>query len=108
MHHELFIFIGGSICYGSCVATVGIGGFVGGVAVLPALNFTTGGITAGSWAAVWMGSYLGAVPAGSLLALLQSIGAAGASWTSYGSVFGICSALCAASDLIKLRDEDSQ
>ena len=96
----MFLFIGGPICYGSCLAAVGIGGCVGGIAVLPALGFTAGGITAGSWASVWMASYLGAVPAGSLLAFLQSIGAAGVSWTSYGSVFGICSGLCAASDFI--------
>ena len=97
----MFLFIGGPICYGSCLAAVGIGGFVGGIAVLPALGFTAGGITAGSWAAAWMTSYAGAVPAGSLLAFLQSIGAAGATWTSYGSVFGICTALCAGSDLVE-------
>ena len=56
MLHELFLFIGGPICYGSCLAAVGIGGFVGGIAVLPALGFTAGGITAGSWAAAWMAS----------------------------------------------------
>jgi hypothetical protein len=38
MLHELFLFIGGPICYGSCLAAVGIGGFVGGIAVLPASN----------------------------------------------------------------------
>jgi uncharacterized protein YbjT (DUF2867 family) len=46
-----------------------------------------------------MATYAGAVPAGSHLAFLQSIGAAGVSWTSYVSVFKRCSALCTASDL---------
>ena len=97
----MFLFIGGPICYGSCLAAVGIGGFVGRIAVLPALGFTSGGITAGSWAAAWMASYAGPVPARSPLAFLQSIGTAGTSWISYGFVFGICSALCAGSDLVE-------
>ena len=101
MLHGLFLLIGGYICYASCLAAVGGGGFVAGAAILPVLGFTAGGITAGSWAAAWMASYAGAVPAASLLAFLQSIGAAGVSWTSYGSAFGICSALCAGSDLVE-------
>ena len=108
MLHELFLFIGGYICYASCLVAVGGGGFIAGAAILPVLGFTAGGITAGSWAAAWMASYAGAVPAAGLLAFLQSIGAAGVSWTSYGSAFGICSALCAASDVIKSSVEDSQ
>ena len=99
---------GGYICYASCLAAVGGGGLIAGAAILPVLGFTAGGITAGSWAAAWMASYAGAVPAASLLAFLQSIGAAGVSWTSFGSAFGICSALCAGSDYIKPRDEDNK
>ena len=55
-----------------------------------------------------MASYLGAVPAGGHFALLQWIGAAGVFWKSYGSAFGICSALCAGSNYITSRDDDSQ
>jgi hypothetical protein len=85
MLHELFLFIGGFICYASCLATVGIGGFIGGAAVLTALGFSSGGIVVGSWAAKWMASwaakwmasYAGLVPAGGIFAYLQSIGAAG-------------------------------
>jgi hypothetical protein len=96
MFHELFLFIGGGLCYVSCLAAVGGGGLIAGAAVLPLLGFTSGGVAAGSWAATWMASYAGAIPAGGLFALLQSIGVAGATWTSYGSIFGICSGLCAA------------
>ena len=99
---------GGYICYASCLVAVGGGGFIAGAAILPVLGFTAGGITAGSWAAAWMASYTGVVPVTSLLAFLQSIGAAGVSWTSYGSAFGICSALCAGSDYITPRDDDSK
>jgi hypothetical protein len=60
----------------TCLAAVGGGGLIAGAAILPVLGFTAGGITAGSWAAAWMASYAGAVPAASLLAFLQSIGAA--------------------------------
>ena len=95
MVHKLFLFIGGYICHASCLAAVGGGGLIAGAAILPVLGFTAGGITAGTWAAAWMASY-------------ASTGAAGESWTSYGSAFGICSALCAGSDFIKPTDEDSQ
>jgi hypothetical protein len=56
MLHELFLFIGGYICYASCLAAVGGGGLIAGAAILPVLGFTAGGITAGSWAAAWMAS----------------------------------------------------
>jgi hypothetical protein len=104
MFHELFLFIGGYICYASCLAAVGGGGLIGGAAILPILGFTASGITAESWESVWMASYLGTVPTGSILAFLQSIGAAGV----YGSALKICSALCNASDFTEPRDEDSQ
>ena len=93
----MFLFIGGLICYGSCLAAVGVGGFVGGIAVLPALGFTAGGIAAGSWASVWMAPFLGPVPAGNLLTILKSVGVA-----------GLCSALCAGIDVTKPGYEESQ
>ena len=40
MFHELFLFIGGYMCYVSCLATIGVGGLIGGAAVLPAPGLT--------------------------------------------------------------------
>ena len=108
MAHELFIFIGGTICYASCLATVGVGGVIGGPAILTMLGLTSGGIAAGSWAATWMASYAGAVPAASIFASLQTIGATGVSWFSFGSVFKICTAVCTAIDFTEPGDQDSQ
>ena len=108
MLHKLFLFIGGYICYASCLATVGVGGFIGGAAALTALGFTSGGIAAGSWAAAWMATYAGSVPAASIFAYLQSIGATGVSWASYKTVFKICTALCTAGDYFDPKDEDSE
>ena len=105
MAHELFLFIGGTICCSSCLATVGVGAVIGGPAILTLLGFTSGGIAAGSWAAGWMASHAGAVPAASIFAFLQSKGATGGSWISFGSVFKICAALCTAIDF---NDQDSQ
>ena len=107
MPHELFLFIGGYMCYASCLATIGVGGFVGGAAVLTVLGFSSGGIIVGSWAAKWMASYAGRVPPGGIFAYLQSMAAAGKS-ISYGSVVKICTALCTASDYFDPRDEDSE
>ena len=95
MLHELFLVLGGPICYASCLAAIGVGGLVGGATVLPLHGFTSTEIAAGSWAAGWMASFGGAVPAGSLFAGLQSAGAAGISWSSIGSVFTLCAQLCA-------------
>ena len=108
MAHELFLFIGGTICYASCLATVGVGAVIGGPVIVPMLLFTSGGIAAGSWAATWMASYAGAVPAASILAFLKSIDATRRSWISFGSVFKICTALCTAIDYTEPRDQDSQ
>jgi hypothetical protein len=108
MLHELFLFIGGTTCYASCLATVGVGGVIGGPAILTMLGFTSSGIAAGSWAATWMASYAGAVPTASIFAFLQSIGATGVSWISFGSVFKICAALCTAIGFTEPRDQDSQ
>lgn len=93
MLHELLLFIGGYMCYASCLATVGVGGIFGGAAILTALGFSAGGIIAGSWAAKWMALYAGYVPAGGSFALLQSTGTVG-KWISYGSGNKICTYLC--------------
>ena len=105
MLHEWFLVLGGYICYASCLATVGVGGFLAGPAILTILGFTSSGIVAGSWAATWMASYAGAVPAAGIFAFLQSFGATGASWISYGSVFKICAALCTADTVSEYFDQ---
>ncbi|KAF9197560.1 hypothetical protein BGZ49_001947, partial [Haplosporangium sp. Z 27] len=48
--------------------------FVSGIG---ALGFGPKGIVAGSLAAAWMKSYKGAIPAGSLISVLQSVGVSG-------------------------------
>ena len=94
MLHELFLVLGGPICEVSCLAAIGVGGICVGGGALSLLGFTSTGIAAGSWAATWMASFGGAVPAGSLFASLQSAGAAGISWNAIGSVFTLCAQLC--------------
>lgn len=56
-----------------------------GIALLPLLGFTTGGIAAGSAAASWQAS-IGAVAAGSLFAVLQSLGATGMGILLFGGI----------------------
>jgi hypothetical protein len=107
MLHELFLFIGGYMCYASCLATVGVGGFFGSAAVLTALGFSSGGIVAGSMAAKWMASYAGRVPPEGIFAYLQSIAAAGKK-ISYSSVAKICTTFCTASAYFDSNDEDSE
>lgn len=51
-----------------------IGGLLTGICVLPLIGFGAGGIIAGSLAATWQGT-IGNVAAGSLFAILQSMGA---------------------------------
>ncbi|MED6248760.1 hypothetical protein ATANTOWER_004587, partial [Ataeniobius toweri] len=61
-------------------------------ALLAALGFTTTGIAAGSIAAKMMSSfavfYGGGIPAGGLVATLQSIGMTGLGWFGTGAVAG--------------------
>lgn len=64
-------------------STVGAG--ILGVAALPLIGFGLGGIAAGSFAAAWQSS-IGAVAAGSLFAVLQSLGATGLGMLLFGSV----------------------
>jgi Interferon-induced 6-16 family len=63
----------------------GFGGVCCGAALLPALGFGLGGITAGSFAAGIQGP---AVVAGSLFATLQSLGATGMGILLFGSMGG--------------------
>ncbi|XP_031637074.1 uncharacterized protein LOC116349670 [Contarinia nasturtii] len=75
------------------IRLMAVGGLFGGgalgIAFLPFLGFTAGGVAAGSFAASWQ-SVIGSVAAGSLFATLQSLGA-----TSLGTLLfgGIGSAL---------------
>lgn len=85
---------GGPVCWLSCMGVIGGGTLALGYAILPLLGFTSTGIAAGSWAAGWMASFGGAVPAGSLFATLQSMGAAGVSWAKFGGISAFCWELC--------------
>lgn len=57
--------------------------------VVTAVGFGSGGVVAGTIAALWQ-SFLGAVAKGSLFAFLQSVGATGAAagWTGTGAAVG--------------------
>jgi len=87
---------GGWGAYLGCMALVGVGGFggfLGSAAILGLLGFTASGIAAGSWAAYWMASFSGVIPADSLFAYLQSLGATVASFNihiSFASVSAFC------------------
>jgi hypothetical protein len=65
------------------MAATGIGGSIAGACALPLLGFGLGGIIAGSFAASIQGP---AVAAGSLFAILQSLGATGMGILLVGSV----------------------
>jgi hypothetical protein len=65
------------------MATTGIGGCIAGAFALPLLGFGLSGITAGSFAASIQGP---AVAAGSLFAILQSLGATGMGILLFGSL----------------------
>uniref|UniRef100_A0A3B4YZX1 Interferon alpha-inducible protein 27-like protein 2A n=1 Tax=Stegastes partitus TaxID=144197 RepID=A0A3B4YZX1_9TELE len=69
------------------------GAVVAAPVVLGAVGFTSVGIAAGSWAAGMMSSAAiangGGVAAGSLVAVLQSAGAAGLSGTASAAVAGV-------------------
>jgi hypothetical protein len=103
MLHELFLFIGGTICYASCLAAVGGGGLIVGASVLAVPGFMANGIIAGPWVAAFM-QYC----AGGIFEILVSRGICGASCASGCSVFKICAALCTVSDYSDSREEDSQ
>ncbi|XP_047201694.1 interferon alpha-inducible protein 27, mitochondrial-like [Girardinichthys multiradiatus] len=87
---------GGGVAAGSLVALLQLAGGVATVALTPALlaalGFTTTGIAAGSIAAKMMSSftvfYGGGIPAGGLVATLQSIGMTGLGWFGTGAVAG--------------------
>ncbi|KAH7280011.1 hypothetical protein KP509_37G048000 [Ceratopteris richardii] len=64
-----------------------------GLAAVSLAGFTATGITAGSPAAMLMSTYGGAVPAGSLCAVLQSIGAAGVTTETLVLVEGMAATL---------------
>jgi Interferon-induced 6-16 family len=65
------------------IFVTGAGGLVLGGALLPAFGFGLGGITAGSFAAGMQGP---AVAAGSMFAILQSLGATGMGILLFGSL----------------------
>ncbi|XP_031629586.1 interferon alpha-inducible protein 27-like protein 1 [Contarinia nasturtii] len=62
-----------------------VGGAIIGAASLPLLGFGTAGVAAGSAAAAWQSS-IGAVAAGSIFAILQSLGATGLGVLLFGSI----------------------
>lgn len=62
-----------------------IGGGLLGAAMLPLVGFGSAGVAAGSAAAAWQSS-IGSVAAGSLFAILQSLGATGLGILLFGSV----------------------
>ncbi|XP_036967749.1 interferon alpha-inducible protein 27-like protein 2A [Acanthopagrus latus] len=78
----------------------GLGASVVAPAALAGLGFTKVGIAAGSWAASWMGYAAvangGGVAAGSLFAILQSVGAAGVSAATTAAASAIGGALAMA------------
>lgn len=84
------------------------GATVAGVALAPvvvpamvtAAGFGSGGIAAGSWAAGLMSSYAGVVPAGSLCAVLQSVGTVGLSTSVIAAAEGAAATLAAGSAAI--------
>jgi hypothetical protein len=86
MLHELFLFIGLSTCYASCLATVGVGGFIAFAVILPVAD----------------------VHAWYIFQFLHLIGNAGVSWSSYRTVFKICTDLCTDIDFTEPRDEDQR
>lgn len=66
---------------GGCV----VGGGILGAVALPVAGFGAGGVAAGSAAAAWQSS-IGAVAAGSIFAILQSLGATGIGILLFGSI----------------------
>uniref|UniRef100_A0A8C5C525 Uncharacterized protein n=1 Tax=Gadus morhua TaxID=8049 RepID=A0A8C5C525_GADMO len=80
---KFFYFLSPFLVTAAVVGTIGAGGaVVAAPFVLGAVGFTAVGITAGSWAAGMMSSAAavangGAVAAGTTVAVLQSVGAAG-------------------------------
>jgi len=84
------------VAYWGCMALVGGGSFIAGGKILALLGFTSAGIKAGSWAAMWMAKYGGFVPKNSLFAYLQSLGVKGAQFDinkMFGSVPNFCEKL---------------
>uniref|UniRef100_A0A3Q1G7Z6 Uncharacterized protein n=1 Tax=Acanthochromis polyacanthus TaxID=80966 RepID=A0A3Q1G7Z6_9TELE len=90
------------ILFLSCVSVTAVAIVTGGAVVLApvavgAMGFTSSGIAAGSYAAGMMSSAAiangGGVAAGSLVAVLQSAGAAGLSATANAAVAGVGAAV---------------
>lgn len=87
-------------CFGD-IGAVGLGGILALVGLVtygvPAVGFTAAGITAGSLAAKLMSLYGGNVAVGSIVAILQSVGAVGVSWsTILNMLFGTSAVTAAA------------
>ena len=66
------------------VGSITVGGGVLGSMALPFIGFAAGGVAAGSYAAAWQ-SVIGNVAAGSLFAILQSLGATGLGTILFGT-----------------------
>ena len=86
-------------CFGG-IGAVGLGGILALITLvtygLPAIGFGAAGIAAGTLAAKIMALYGGKVAAGSLMAILQSVAAAGIGWNAILTAFFGSSAVVAA------------
>lgn len=86
MLNELFLFIGGCICYYFCLATVGGGWLIWSAAILAPNGIQAGSIEAARTAASDQEEW----------------------WASYDNVFKICKDFCTEGDYFDPKDEDSE